>query len=229
MDNSEFQPRAAPGSRPAATKAAGRRRRYQSAKRRAQAESTRHAIIKAAGELFSARGYAATSLKEVAEKAGVSLPTVYGVFSSKRNLLLEVFQAGRTRTVDHESTLTAAIREADAGRLTARAVARAVRTTREGGAPVAGIIQGAADADHELAALWQELQEDRHRRTVELVETLVRLGKLRSGVSVESAVDEVWALTSNEVYLLLVSNRGWSPARYEDWLARMLATTILAD
>jgi len=38
-------------------------------------------------------------------------------------------------------------------------------------------------------------------------------------VSVEEAADVIWATNSPEFYLLLVTQRSWTPEQYGDWLA----------
>lgn len=45
----------------------------------------------------------------------------------------------------------------------------------------------------------------------------------------EEATDIHWALSSPEVYRLLVRERGWSPVRYEAWLANAATTLLLRD
>jgi AcrR family transcriptional regulator len=45
-------------------------------------------ILKAAGMLFRRQGFAATSIEEIAEQAGLSAGTVYNYFASKGDLLL---------------------------------------------------------------------------------------------------------------------------------------------
>jgi len=66
------------------------RRRYASPVREENARRTRKAIVAAASELFTARGYAATSLADVAAAAGVARPTVFAAFGSKPALLRQV-------------------------------------------------------------------------------------------------------------------------------------------
>ena len=63
------------------------KRRYDSTRRRAQAEATRRDILDAAQRLFEARGYAATTMDAVAAEAGVALKTVYVAFETKAGLL----------------------------------------------------------------------------------------------------------------------------------------------
>jgi len=50
----------------------------------------RGAIVAAAAELFAERGYGATSVREVVERAGCKKPTLYYYFENKERLFLEV-------------------------------------------------------------------------------------------------------------------------------------------
>ena len=52
------------------------KRRYSSELREQQAAATRERVVRAAAELFAARGYAGTSLPQIARHAGVSTETV---------------------------------------------------------------------------------------------------------------------------------------------------------
>src|SRR3954449_8452779 len=63
------------------------RRRYDSSRRRAQAQSTRNDILAAAQRLFERHGYAATTMEAIAAEAGVALKTVYVAFETKSGLL----------------------------------------------------------------------------------------------------------------------------------------------
>ena len=62
-------------------------RRYDSPRRREQAAATRRAILEAAAWLFERQGYAATTMAQIAERAGVSLKTVYLAFETKSGVL----------------------------------------------------------------------------------------------------------------------------------------------
>src|SRR5215467_8999128 len=66
-------------------------RRYESPRRREQAEQTRREIIRAAQWLFEEQGYAATTMAAVASAAGVALKTVYLAFDTKSGLLRTVW------------------------------------------------------------------------------------------------------------------------------------------
>ncbi len=61
-------------------------------KREAQGDATRLALVTAARGLFGERGYAATSIEEVAARAGVTKGAVYHHFGGKANLFQEVYE-----------------------------------------------------------------------------------------------------------------------------------------
>src|SRR4051795_5283464 len=55
--------------------------------RERQAQSTRNEILGAARRLFAERGYTRTSVRDIAEAAGVSAQTVYDSIGSKQALV----------------------------------------------------------------------------------------------------------------------------------------------
>ena len=59
-------------------------------------ERTRQRLLAEAERLFRERGYAATSLEQVAEAAEVTKGAIYGHFSSKEDLLLSAIEAAPT-------------------------------------------------------------------------------------------------------------------------------------
>src|SRR3954468_11298446 len=68
------------------------RRPYRSPRRAAAALKTRQAIRAAAEALFLRDGYTQTTMRAIAEQAGVSEKTMYLAYATKANLLLEVIQ-----------------------------------------------------------------------------------------------------------------------------------------
>lgn len=54
---------------------------------------TKAEIRKVAIELFTERGYEATSLREIAERLGITKAALYYHYSSKENIVLSIFQA----------------------------------------------------------------------------------------------------------------------------------------
>lgn len=64
------------------------------AQRISEAESGRDRITDAAAELFLRRGYAQTSLRDIAAAAGIKAGSIYYHFDSKEALLADVLQRG---------------------------------------------------------------------------------------------------------------------------------------
>jgi hypothetical protein len=78
----------------------------------------------------------------------------------------------------------------------------------------------------ELAALWQEIAERRAANMRLFVADLAAAGPLR--LPVDEAADVVWATNAPELYQLLVGERGWSPERYQRFLADTWRRVLLA-
>src|ERR687896_1323474 len=72
------------------TRIANETRTYRSELREEQAEETRGRILDATLRVM-ARGIASVSIPAVASEAGVSVPTVYRHFGTKRDLLAAIF------------------------------------------------------------------------------------------------------------------------------------------
>ncbi len=74
---------------------------------------TREQLLVSAREVFEERGYADSSLEEIAERAGFTRKAVYSNFSGKAELLLEIVER---RFQSHIDRVEAIIREAPAER-----------------------------------------------------------------------------------------------------------------
>src|SRR5688572_11562629 len=68
-------------------------RSYNSSRRALQAAQTRHDVLHAAMALFPETGWAGTTLAAIAERAGVSVGTIYNGFGSKKGLLRATMDA----------------------------------------------------------------------------------------------------------------------------------------
>ncbi|MEM9103941.1 MAG: TetR/AcrR family transcriptional regulator [Pseudomonadota bacterium] len=64
-----------------------KKRPYDATGRQAQSKLAKERILLAASELFKANGFDAVTIEAIANKAGVSVPTVYSKFKSKRGIL----------------------------------------------------------------------------------------------------------------------------------------------
>jgi hypothetical protein len=79
----------------------------------------------------------------------------------------------------------------------------------------------------ETAITGTEIGERRHENMRLFVANLATVARLR--LEPEQAADVVWATNSAEMYQLLVGQRGWTPQRYERFLADTWRRLLLAD
>lgn len=209
------------------------RRPYNGARRQEQARRTRWQIVQTAHDLFLELGFKATTMPLVAERAGVSVQTVYKYFATKGRLVKAVFDAAIAgdddpRPMLERKRLAAARAEPDPrrkfvlyGQFLAEVAPRHV--------PIQLLIRDAAASDAEAAAAWEELQHERLRGMTIFARALHDAGHLAEGISMQEARDVLWTYNSAELFQLLVLQRGWSPRRYGTWVSRQLTKALLHD
>jgi AcrR family transcriptional regulator len=206
------------------------KRRYDATKRREAAARTRRAILDAALELFSTRGYTATSMSAIAARADVALDTVYASVGRKpqlARLLIETAISGTTQAVSAEDRdYVQAILAAPDAETKIEIYASAMRMIAGRLAPVLAMLQQAAAAAPELTVLWREISERRAANMRRFVADLAAVAPLRTDL--DEAADIVWATNAPELYQLLVGQRGWTPERYERFLADTWRRVLLA-
>jgi AcrR family transcriptional regulator len=197
------------------------KRRYDATKRREAAARTRQAILDAALELFTARGYTATSMTAIAARAGVALDTIYASIGRKpelARLLIETAISGTDQAIPAEQRdYVRAVQAAPDAQTKIALYAAAVTAIAPRLALVLAIIQQAAHTEPELAAMWDQIAERRAANMRRFVADLATVTPLR--LDPGEAADIVWATNAAELYQLLVGQRGWSPQRYERFLA----------
>jgi AcrR family transcriptional regulator len=194
-------------------------------RRAVQAEQTRLEILGAARKHFAAKGYAATSLREIAADAGVSVQTVYDSVGSKADLvrrlndLIDV-EAGIDEFAPTIGTETDPIMLVGIpAKVTRRIVERCgdlVRASFDG-----------ARSEPDLAPLADEGGR-RHRGGARVVaKRLAALKALEPGLSVEAAGHTIAALSDIRVALMLIDDHGFDLDRVEQWIAATTARAVL--
>ncbi|MEU4571641.1 TetR/AcrR family transcriptional regulator [Nonomuraea sp. ATR24] len=201
------------------------RRRYTSLRRVAQAHQTRAEIAEAARRLFLSQGWAATTVRDVAREAGVSVPTVYAAYQNKAGLVRALADAA-----DLAADLPQAIEELEATgdpRRHLAAMAGYDRRLFERAGDLITLIREAGRTEPEIADFYLQ-----GRRQVGELRTQVFAswpdGTLRPGLDVATAVDIYAALCNIDVYTTLHVERSWSPGRIEQWWGEALARELLS-
>ena len=207
------------------------KRRYDASRRRQAAERTRAAILDAARQLFTQRGYTATPMTAIAGKAGVALDTVYASVGRKpelARLLIETAMSGTSGAVPaEERDYVRAIQAAPDAETKITIYAAAIRAIAARMAPLLAMLAQAAPAEPALAALLQEISERRHANMRRFAADLATVTTLRVGI--DEAADIVWATNAPELHQLLVGQRGWTPERYEHFLADLWHRLLLSS
>ncbi|MFH8336468.1 TetR/AcrR family transcriptional regulator [Streptomyces sp. AM6-12] len=187
---------------------------------------TRARLLEAAAEEFAARGYAQTTVTRLAAAAGVSVPTLYLVWGSKRELLrgyMEECLSGAASSPEDAASRFAGLppleRLAGLAELVAEVAERAATGWR--------LYREAAAVDPEIAADWNELQLLRHRLFARVLDGIPEAA-LADGLTLETAIDTAWAIASPDAYDLLVRRLGYKCDDFRDWMKQTLTTAILA-
>lgn len=200
------------------------RRRYDSLRRLTQAHETRAAIADAARRLFLDRGWAATTVREVAREAGVSAPTVYAAYGNKTGLAQALVGAAGL-SADLPRQLDELEATDDPSRQLA-AMAGFDRRLYERAGDLIQLVREAGRTEPELAVFYQQARRDADKTRIQVFSSWPR-GALRDGLDVPAAVDIYAGLCNIDVYITFTRERGWPPERVEAWWCGALARELL--
>ena len=205
-------------------------RAYRSPLRAQQARETRRRIRDAADALFREQGYAATSMDDIAGRAGVARQTVFSAFGSKAAVLKEALDV---RLVGDDEPVAIADRP-EARRVMAatdprdaiRRQAKLFVETSQRTLPLWPALFAGAAGDPELADLVRFYERGIQEGPTILVDVIADLGALRPGRSRRKVKEAMYLLllpsTMHAAFSL-----GWSPKEVERWLAECLDTLLL--
>jgi AcrR family transcriptional regulator len=206
------------------------RRSYTSPARAAEAAHTRARIVDAASELFVRDGYAATPLRAIAERAGVSIQSVH-LAGSKAALLIAAFERTFAGDEGHHSlldrpALAAIVAEPDTDVALDRYVAFLVDANHRS-ARITRALRAAADADPQARTAYDDLEARRARDMRLGAELFVERGIIPRDAAQHTA-DVLGYLTGPDAYLHFVEHAGWALDPYARWLAAAIRSLIIA-
>lgn len=195
-------------------------------KRTEKARLTRRRMIDAAHELFVERGYGATSLQDVADRAGVAVQTIYFTFGNKRSVLKELVDVVIAGDDEPLATMERPwFRDMLAAETAGDALWAHVQGTRrvlDRYAPIDEVVRAAVAADPDVALLWPEGEEPRYTVQRAAASSLVAKPGARAGVSADHAADVLFGLLGPQVYLVFVRDRCWPSEQWEAWVHETL-------
>lgn len=183
--------------------------------RRAEyAQLTREAIITAARELFAERGYFATTVNQIAERARVAPATVYAVTGGKHGLIETLIERWSTAPIVAErgALILAARDPHEVLRLTAEAV-------RDMRVEYADIIHTARSVAPHDKAVADALHKATTRYRASLNEVADHLNTLNAlGVDLKTARDTLWFYFGYTGFATLVTESAWPYEKATTWL-----------
>jgi AcrR family transcriptional regulator len=204
--------------------AAGRRREER-------ARQTRARIMDAALGLFVHHGYVATTIEAIAREADVAQATVYQAFGTKHGVLaraLDAAIAGDAAPVPllERDWVKAAQRQRSVELRLAAVVREAARIAAQT-APLKDVMRDAAATDPAVRDLIREDHERRRETQRALVQIAIGNHRLRSGMTLEQAVDSFFLLVNSNTYRLATDVLGWSDELWQQWLVTILTHELL--
>jgi AcrR family transcriptional regulator len=200
-------------------------RPYRSALREEQAQRTKLLIARAARERFVATGWAGTSVRSVADAAGVSEATVYAVYGTKAGLAVSLVDSADDAADVDRVRRELARADGDPRRQLAAFVGFDRRLFEHGGDGLRVIVEGMRN-EPALAAAYEEGRRRGETARQEVFATWPSPAR-RRGVSLQRALDVYAVTVSLQSYDIATRERRWAPDRIERWWVDCLAEQIL--
>lgn len=197
---------------------------------------TRRRILAAAIEEFAESGYAAATVAKIAERADVSVQSIYSSWGNKRGLLRGMLESqlmgGQPGAVNPQDMPAAMLSAFDPTTATPQQmiahVTHQFRLLTERATVGFRTYAQAAAIDPEAATDWQNLMEIRRMAIRNLV-GVIPADQLRPGLTPESAGDTAWVIASPQTHELLVVRAGFSYDEFEEWVRVTLQAALLPD
>lgn len=198
-------------------------------------QRSREKLVLGAGEVFAEQGYSGATVAAIADRAGVSLQTVYTAWGSKRRLLrayVEYTMTGSPTAItdrrwvpqlqqmlDPESRTNPQARMKRVAQIFCQIAPRMAlpwRLTQEGAAIDPGVAEDHAELNrlqrHSMAGLLDGIDQN----------------SLRPGLTMDSAIDTLMIIASPATYQTLVEQQGYSITEFQHWLENTLIAALLA-
>jgi AcrR family transcriptional regulator len=202
-------------------------------KRKQRARETRERILGAASAEFLRSGYAATTIRAIADSAGVSVPMIELAFGTKAQLLHATIRfairgdAAPLPMLEREWAQTARQTSSVDEFLAIVAAVLCESAARSAGLVIAAF--EAANLDRSIDGLADRLRAQRTETAGWIVDGVIERSALRVGLSREHAIDIVWLLMDPHVFRALTRDRGWSRGQFERWFAESVGRLLLSS
>jgi AcrR family transcriptional regulator len=189
---------------------------------------TREQLLVSAREVFEERGYADSSLEEIAERAGFTRKAVYSNFSGKSELLLEIVER---RFQSHIDQVEAIIREAPAARtaLDVGSVFSAYFSRERAWEQLFHEFCSVASRDEEIGDRFRGRFRESRRAIVRLVDQELKTGGVELALPTERFVMGIFALFSGISLETLIDPEETDEALFGEMLGLIGAGALKVD
>jgi AcrR family transcriptional regulator len=196
-------------------------------RRQLQAAQTRRDILDTAARLFTERGYARTSVADIARETGVSVQTIYGSVGQKHQIMGMLLDDIDERAGIIE--LAAQVPVLDDPVALIRLQAQLTRQLNERYHHVLSGLWSGRHVEPELARAWDEGMSRHRGGSIRIAQRLHALGALRSGIDVDTAAAALDVMSGAETWIRLKGSYGWTYERIEDWIVTTLTAALLRE
>jgi AcrR family transcriptional regulator len=201
--------------------------RYRSPRREDAAAATRTEILSCARDLFVTRGYAATTVPEIARAARVATQTVYASTGGKAAMFAELLRPAINDPTAAQA-MTAARQATDPGRVLALCATAARHGQERYWDIVYGLMRRPPDDELAQQAIANVAAKCMEALTV-IAQRLNELGALRPGISPARGADMLWFFFGPNAWYSLVGDRGWTFDQAEQWLLGAARRDLLKE
>jgi AcrR family transcriptional regulator len=206
------------------------KRAYSSPARAEQARQTRVRIVEAAGALFESNGYGLTTIKQIADAAGVAVDTVYATYGTKAKVLTALVDsrlapAGESNVMDRPEAI--AIADVKDQREQVRLFAKDFAAVVTRVAPFYEILRTASAVEPDMTATLAEMDGYRFQNLRRALGWISANGPLR--MDLDRATEFVWAIANPDVARMLRTGRGYNEADFAAFLDDVIARLLLPD
>jgi AcrR family transcriptional regulator len=183
---------------------------------------TQQRIVEAMRSLLEEKGYTATTIAAIAERAGVAVPTVYRTFGNKGAIvkrLYDVTLAGDDADMPmvQRPEYVALLAAEDLDEKLARYADLAAGIDARIGPLMGPLLSAAQAGDPDVRDFVKTIEKERLAGMRVFAKSLAGFG-----VDPEYATDILWVLTSDDLHRRLVRERGWPHTRFRKWLGETL-------
>jgi AcrR family transcriptional regulator len=208
------------------------KRPYHAPQRAAAAARTREAIMAAAKVVFERLGWSGATMRAVADQASVSVKTVEALYRTKAELLkaaVDYAIAGDVEPIPMLARESVAAMEAapDAAAMLGLH-ARQARAVNGRAAQLFWVVEQAATAHQDIAALWTQMSGNRRAGAEWAAAVLLAKPGLPPHVTRAYAEEVFWLAIDPGTYRSLTLGHGLSPAGFETWIGNYYAKMLLA-